>query len=504
MQPVIAQPIPFSKTKIEQYFELLYGEHMAAFPKKRVRRKGEAAHYQYDKQRPWIYVGAAEEMKPASTFSTLYNYLWDPKRKNTYYTPNSFYRSDGRLIENVRWIHAIQLDIDVKNEYIANQGMTLLDVFERINDAGLPVPTAIITTPSGGYQPIWMIKSSIRATPKARSLYTAIQKHMAADIGADVFAVGVERIFRTPTEQTIAFMETNNVYDFQVFVDWRDINHPLKWNTQTIQKVEEYDIMGHPAIRKLYNQDANVGKRDMTCFTLSLSMKFSGWQLDKAEQEIEKWWYECVEKGGSKPFRLMDALYRVRRVFRLDRYQRPSSHYIYQLTGIEFSYRSLRVFTLAKSREERIRTHKHEWKADLLEFMRQGNREIEGTLDEISTLLKMPKSSLKNVLKDLAEDGQISVHTTRGRNGSTRVVLIDTPSENEAQQIKKENRSNIVSLTCNEIGQARREAALSSIHKKNQPREKKSHSHITIGEEVGGVSRKCSNVVELSTFMDTT
>lgn len=502
MQTSIAQPIQKVRTKVEQYFELLYGEHMAHLPKKRDRKR--KATFQYDKQRPWVYVGPEGAMRPAATFMTLYNYLWDSKKKNTYYTPNSFYRNDGRLVENARWLHAIQLDIDVKNEYIANQGITLLDVLDRISDAGLPIPTAIISTPSGGFQPIWMFQTSVRATPKARSLYTAIQKHMAIDINADSFAVGVERIFRTPTEQTIVYFEPNNIYTFQTFVDWREINHPLVWDTQKAILANEYDIMGHPAIRKLYNQDATVGKRDMTCFTLSLAMKFSGWSLERAEQEIEKWWHECSEKGGSKPFRLRDALYRVRRVFRINRYQRPSSEYIYRLTGVHFSYRNKCFYTLAKPREERKRSHKHEWKADLLNYLKQVHKEIVGTLDEISTLLKMPKSSLKAVLKALIGEGLIEVYSTRGRNGSTRITLIDISGDEDDSQKDDSGNSNVIDLIRKGGRQAYQEVASTSIRAQKQAKEKKSHTSITIVEEVGGAAPRQSKIVVLPSLLDTT
>ncbi|RNB67259.1 hypothetical protein EDM52_22925 [Brevibacillus invocatus] len=140
-----------------------------------------------------------------------------------------------------------------------------------------------------------MLSQAVRATPKVRVLFTAIQRHMTSDLQGDPHAIGVERIFRTPTESNLVYFESNQVYDFQTFIDWRDINHPLVWD-RTSPLFDAYDIMNHPAIMRLYNQDAEIGKREASCLTLILAMKFSGWPMDRAMAEMERWWHECCFK----------------------------------------------------------------------------------------------------------------------------------------------------------------------------------------------------------------
>jgi len=421
------QPENRPVTKVEAFFRLLYGEHMRDFPRQRVR-KAKKTLYNYDKNRPWVYIGQAHEMRSVATLATLFGYLWDESKDTTYYTPNSFYRSDSRREEYARWIHAFALDIDVKNEFAYQAGITLPDVMDRIEAAGLPMPTAVIQTPSGGFQVLWMLSQAVRATPKVRVLFTAIQRHMTSDLQGDPHAIGVERIFRTPTERNLVYLEPSKVYDFQTFIDWRDINHPLVWNRTSLQ-FDHYDIMNHPAITRLYNQDAEIGKREASCLTLILAMKFSGWPMERATTEMEKWWQECCEKGGRKPFTLKDVMYRVKRTYRQTKLYGPGAEIVRELTGMEFSYNVVRFYTAAKSREQRKYSYKYEWKADLLALLQKKNRVLSGPLTAIAEELGCAVSSLKNVLAELQNEGAIVVESKRGRNGSTAITLVEQAHE---------------------------------------------------------------------------
>lgn len=427
-------------TKVESFFRLLYGEHMRDFPRQRVR-KARKTPYSYDKNRPWVYIGPAHEMRPVATLATLFGYLWDESKDTTYYTPNSFYRSDSRREEYARWIHAFALDIDVKNEFSYQAGIALPDVMDRIEAAGLPLPTAVVQTPSGGFQAIWMLSQAVRATPKVRVLFTAIQRHMTNDLQGDPHAIGVERIFRTPTERNLVYFESNQVYDFQTFIDWREINHPLVWD-RTSPLFDAYDIMNHPAIMRLYNQDAEIGKREASCLTLILAMKFSGWPLDRAMAEMERWWHECCEKGGRKPFTLKDVVYRVKRTYRQAKLYGPGAEIVRQLTGMDFEYKVIRFYTAAKSREQRKYSYKHEWKADLLALLQNENKALSGSLTAIAEELGCAVSSLKNVLAELQNEGAIVVESKRGRNGSTSIALVEQANEAFIQEAAAAKNTN--------------------------------------------------------------
>lgn len=441
------------KTKVEHFFRLLYGEHMREIPRQRVKRKQSSPSIQYDKQRPWVFVGSEYKLRPASTFSTLFGYLWDETKDSTYFTPNSFYRSDSRRKDYARWIHAIVVEIDViKGDYVLqNSGLTLEDVLNRVKTAGLPIPSMIVKSPSGGFHVYWILESPIRATPKSIRLYEAIQGHIAEDLLGDRWAVGVERLFRTPKEDSIQHFQPENLYKFQVFVDWRDINHPYE-PSPVNSYVEGYDIMRHPGIRELYNMDAPIGQREAICFTLTLAMKFSGWPESQALEQMERWWKEACEKGGSKPFTLKDTLYRVRRTYRVSKLKGPKSETVRHLTGIDFYYDRLRYSTPRKTRENRKYSYQVEWKNDLLALLESSKGSVIASMEKIAAQLGCAVSSLKNVLQTMQQEGLIDVHTRRGRNGSTTIQLVESVKIETAEKadIAEEKNSQIN----NTIGEA--------------------------------------------------
>lgn len=451
------------QTKVEQYFRLLYEPFMREIPRQRIRSK-KPVTFAYDKERPWVYFGSKRNMKPAATFLTLFSILFDESFDTTYYTPNAFYRNDARRAENARWINALAIDIDPQPYEV----VTVADIFDRSDDAGLPRPTLIVKTPSGGFHVTWLFNHAVqpvRATPKTVRLFETIQRHVAEDMGADLQAVGVERIFRTPTEDNICFFQPV-VYDFQYFIDWRSINHPFV-PAFVRPSFDSYSIMDEPAIRQLYNQDAEIGKRDASCFTLALAMKFSGYRLDKALTEIEHWWHECCQKGakeGKGVFSLTDALNKVKYVYSRARLHGPSVEDVEGLTGMTFSYRytRYRYFTPKKPREARQRVHNVEWKADLIDLLKR-EKSLAGSMAAIAQRLGCAVSTLKIVLNELVDEGVIGMQTKRGRNGSTTVQLLeDSQEENTSDRLLKEQESD------------------------HSAKEKNSQSNNTGGEVVGG------------------
>lgn len=431
------------QTTVEQYFRLLYGDYMQEVPLKRHKKNQEQATTTYDRNRPWVFMMSDNKQMTyrAATFSTLFSLLWDEDKDTTYYTPNSFYRGDQRSQDHARWIHAIAIDIDTKTEEM--EGTTLVDVMDLIKNAGLPLPTIIVKTPSAGFHVTWVINQEmpVRATPKTIRLFEAIQRHISDDLNGDRYAVGVERYFRTPTESNICYFNPVKI-DFQTFIDWRNINHPYEpSNTTTRAIVTQHNIMGHPAIQRLYNQDAKIGERDRTCFTLTLAMKFSGYSLDRAESEIRKWWHECCEQGKGKKgvFSLKDALRKVRLTFSRRSAKSPSPEHVRQLTGMDFDIRDLkaRYISIAKPRERRQRVHNHEWLEDILAVLKSEKGILQGSLADIAKRVGCAVSTLQEVLKKGVDDGVFQVESTRGRNGRTTITAIPGVSNDESNEFNE-------------------------------------------------------------------
>jgi hypothetical protein len=409
-------------TKIELFFDLLFGPYMRDYPKRSAERsyKGNKT---YDRDRQWVFVGSKESMISVATKSTLYAVLADPAVDTTYFTPNGYYHRNKRLTEALRWLNAFVLDLDVHGE-------SFQDVLDRIDRAGLPRPTAIVKTPSGGYHVHFFFRDPIRATKKTVRLYTAIMGHIANDLGGDLAAVGANRIFRTPTDNTLVYFEPLNRYSFEVFKEWREINHPFMPAGGRFVNIRADELMNHPALQRLLTMPCSFGHRDIVAFNLALAMKASGWSQNRAEAVLRHWYHHYCAKGapaGKKPFSQRDAVYKVQYVYRNSRLQAPKAEIIRRLTGVHFAYQTRVIGDSAKPRSERDRSHLIEWENDLMSLL-CAEKILSGTQQELADRLGgCPIASFKLVLRRLKEAGRIVVESKRGRGGVTILRLPEAP-----------------------------------------------------------------------------
>lgn len=414
------------QTRPEIFFSLLYGSHMKQYPKRSGSRLKVGKRFDQDRQ--WVFVGTKEKMKSVATQATLFAVLADPAVDTTYFTPNGYFRRDQRVTESLRWLNSFILDID-------NYGLSVLDMLDRIESAGLPRPTAIVKTPSGGHHVHFFFTCPVRATKKAERLYTAIMWHMANDLAADLHAVGANRIFRTPTEQNLIYFEPSNRYDFDVFKNWRDINHPFDPASAGFFNVQTDDLMSHPALQHLLTAPCDYGRRDVVAFNLALAMKASGWTKEQAESALKDWFISCCAKGagpGKKPFTQRDATYKAVSVYRCGKLHAPKAEIIRELTGLPFFYQTRNHWESAKPRSDRERSHLYEWKGDLLMLL-ASEKELSGTQQELATRLGCPLTSFKAVLGQLKADGKVVVETRRGRGGITIIRLPEPPKDSESE-----------------------------------------------------------------------
>lgn len=419
-------------TEAEAFFGLLYSAHMQPFPRRFVRKKLGQGHT-HDNERQWVFVGSKEQMKSIATQSTLYTVLSDATRDNTYFTPNGYYRRDLRLTETLRWLNAYVFDLDCSGE-------SLTDVFDRTDRAGLPRPTAIVKTPSGGYHIHYFFSEPVRATTKAIKLYTAIMGHLANEIGSDSHAVGANRIFRTPTVESLIYFEPQNRYDFDEFKSWRDLNHPLvDYASDGNVYVHTNNLMNSAAVLQILHTRCNPGYREQTCFTLALAMKAEGWSEEAAKDSILEWHRNYCEQGGKESFSKRDALYKVHYVYKKSSLHAPSAEAIRELSGMPFYYARKTQWEAAKPREDRVRAHIQERKADLLELIRN-EKELTGTQAELSSRISCPLSTYKLIVKNLVSEGVLKVETQRGRGGNTTIWLVDEEVAEEIQETLEETK----------------------------------------------------------------
>lgn len=335
-----------------------------------------------------------------------------------FWTPNTFYENQ-RLRKNLRWLNCFFADIDAKD----NPGLTFPDLLDRITVAGLPVPTLIIQTPSGGFHVYWAIEP-VRATFKTIRLYEVLSQIISQQIGADLIAIGAERYMRIPYEKNI-LMCSENIYSFDDFKDWRELNEldTHRSGQAAGLKILAKGILQHPAFQKLL-KGVSKGIRDNTCFTLALALRLEGYTEEQAFPILHEW-DKLNDPGDDLPLSVSTIREKIKSAYS-GKYFGPSSYWVTLLSGIEFSYK---VFSVAKPRQERKRSHISEWAEDILDFLADNQGIWCGSQKELAKLLSAPLRSIKEALKWLVQDVKISLRVEGSGRGAKTVINQITVSD---------------------------------------------------------------------------
>lgn len=392
----------------------LYRDQLTEAPKRasQIERSG------YSKDLGWIFV-CQDFTQPRAV--RTYRSLFGAKEKYTYFTPNTFYRNDRRHAGSLRWLNAIVIDIDVKTAQ--NAGMIFPDVMDRVTSAGLPTPSLVVKTPSGGFHVYWYLKEPRRAFPKVVEHYKRIQRMIAEEMDADLQAVGAERWFRMPTEENMVFRSGERV-SFDDLCDWLSEQQENRSKTGSMATVAT-DLLSHPAILKLL-EGVEEGQRDNTCYTLALAFKTAGYEEDRTLSLL----YEWNEKNRPS-LRQIEVKRKVKSAFKPGAPAGPSSYWIETLSGIEFRYR---VFEGAKSREERKNSHMAEWKEDFLDVLKENGGAICGPQRELIKLIHKESegaetisyTTFKRLVEWLVEEGVIRKTVSgKGRGASTTIEIVE-------------------------------------------------------------------------------
>ncbi|AWP25339.1 hypothetical protein [Paenibacillus sp. Cedars] len=162
----------------QEAFRLLFGNQLTETPKRfPTEATGRA------KTLGWVFVSSdCRNMKACRTYQTLLAM----SGQHTYYTRRILFTGmiDARKA-TLRYLNALVIDVDVKGADNPNAGLCLSDLLERISSAGLPCPTMIVRTPSGGYHVYFLLNAPRKAYTNVIQTYRRIQTAIAAAIGGD-------------------------------------------------------------------------------------------------------------------------------------------------------------------------------------------------------------------------------------------------------------------------------------------------------------------------------
>ncbi|MBE7901106.1 hypothetical protein G7L40_27055 (plasmid) [Paenibacillus polymyxa] len=384
----------------------------------------------------WVYI--SNDFKSAKAVRT-YQTLFVLSDHYTYYTPNTFYRRGSRSQNTLRWLNAIVLDVDTKHG--ANIGLCLPDLLDQIRSAGLPLPTMIVRTPSGGYHVYFVLDSPRKAFSNVVATYNRLQLAMAVAIGADQQAVGAERYFRIPTEKNVIYRSERRVA-FDELNDWYWINHepqPKQENARTGAWAQR-GILQREAVQTLL-QGVERGKRDNAAYTLALAYKAEGYDQESAEDALYNW---NARLDSPLPERVICQ--KVRSAYKAGAPAGPTADWIQYLSGVSFAHAA--KWDAAKPRAERERSHYIEWAADVLEFLReQPDQQVTGSQRQLAASFGMSLSTFQEVVCNLVQTEKVILEVSgKGRAACTtlRLVCPKDPTKTTAKIIPfpKQNFTN--------------------------------------------------------------
>jgi len=380
----------------------------------------------------WVFVcNDFAQPKAVRTYSSLFQ----AQASATYFTPNTFYRNDQRHAGTLRWLNALVIDIDVKTT--KNAGMIYPDVMEMVTTAGLPTPSLIVQTPSGGFHVYWYLAEPRRAFPKVVEHYKRIQQAIAEELSGDLQAVGAERWFRLPTPQNTVHRSAERV-SFDALCDWYSERSEELLHQRKVM-VRKKDMMQHPAIRSLL-QGVEQGRRDNTCYTLALAFKATGY----SEEDTQIYLYAWNERN-TPAMRQLDVKRKVKSAFKEGAPLGPSAYWIETLSGMEFKYQ---LWEGAKPREERTYSHLEEWKEDILSVLRANGGILCGSQRDIAKMIcssvddsrTLSYASFKRVIEFLIQERLIEkIVEGKGRAAHTTIKLI---VHSKVVQFPQKNRIN--------------------------------------------------------------
>lgn len=399
-------------------YRAIFGDQLTETPKKQLEKQQNG----YNSHLGWVFVCNQFNEKPKAV--RTYHSLFGASEAYTYFTPNTFFRNDQRHAGALRWLNAMVIDIDVKNGQ--NQSMILPDVLDLVTSAGLPEPSLVVSTPSGGFHVYWYYNSPKRAFPKVTELYKHVQVAIAEVLNGDLQAVGAERWFRMPTAKNMVYQSDNRV-SFDELCDWLSIYHE-ELKEERLERnavcVGTGGLLSHAAVQQLL-KGVSEGQRDNTCYTLALAFKASGYSEKETEARLQEW--NCLNDPA---MRQIDVKRKVKSAFKKGAPLGPSAYWIRTLSGLPFTYQN---WELAKPREDRTYSHLDEWKDDVIQYMKVQGGSISGSQRTIAQAIKsssdesknIPYSTFKKVIEYLVQIGIIIKNVDgKGRAAVTTLTLV--------------------------------------------------------------------------------
>ncbi len=325
----------------------------------------------------------------------------------------------GHTEKNLQQINCFVIDIDSKS-------FPMTAINDVALNAGFGVPTMILET-TKGYQVYYVLDQAVYVTNNNNYIAIKSAKRVSQNL-REMFAESLPNVdltcnhfgfFRMPSVQNIVMFFEENVYTFKELQEWSKRQDDNKGN-KLFQNIIESPFAKNAPVEQPKQMDELWFKRVISCtnvspkqtkagrnnavFTLSLACFQSQYAIKDTIDLMDQFNSNLEQPLEHSEVRgiVMSAYsgkYRAAHKDYINRLVR-----IYELDGQDSVFRAPSAFWKKhkKQRKDRVRSHWHEWEADIISFlsMNSNNKPVlYFTQSELCEALHIPRSTLNTVLK---------------------------------------------------------------------------------------------------------
>lgn len=350
---------------------------------------------------------------------------WTPNVYNYgTYSENGLRTIVGHTEKNLQQINCFVIDIDSKS-------FPMTAINDVALNAGFGVPTMILQT-TKGYQVYYVLDQAVYVTNKKDYIAIKSAKRISQNL-REMFAESLPQVdltcnhfgfFRMPSEENIIMFFEENVYSFKELQEWSKrqddnkgkgffvspgesnvIETPFSKNKPVEQpkQVEEAWFKQVINCTNVAPKQTKAGRNNaiftlsLACFQSEVSIRETLDMMDQFNSNLEQPLDHTEVRG------IVMSAYS-------GKYQAAHKEYIerlletYATPGQVNSFRSPAAFWRKhkKQRIDRVRSHWHEWEADIIAFLSMHSKNkpvLYFTQSELCEELNIPRSTLNTVLK---------------------------------------------------------------------------------------------------------
>ena len=370
--------------------------------------------------------------------------LLDQTDELSHFTPNIYrmytYKDTARRYiqgfeeRNLLQINTFVVDIDTKCH-------TVNDLLLACMDDSIGLPTFIVES-DRGYQLYFVLSSPLFISNKADFRGLKVAKRISDNLKRSLLTVDADiycndfGFFRVPTAKNIAYIDLQNTYTMHELIQWSirrddDISRPLfVVPTSNAKKASILESEWFQALIRAVDIKGKKGQmgRDNTLFTLALACFQEGWSKDRTMDFLDEFNSRLTYPlSGATVNKVLHSAYS-------GKYHGPAKEYVEELLATYVPHRSFDVqlgskcwYKHKKAREDRERSHTHEWEQDLITWMTAEKSVSEPfiwcTQKEICEAINIPSSTLNKLLKESTKI--IKTTTGKGRHAKTGLTTVE-------------------------------------------------------------------------------